>query len=173
MPNKPSSLAPQVLHLVGPGSLRVDNGRLAWKPLEGSVQRLASETLQLVQCYGSVTVTDKAMQKLLKANVEVAWLTKGGRICRGRVTNPQTSSTSLRMLQHAALTRSFRLELSRQLVTEKIESQQHAFRHYQRHRNLPAGTARSLSQAITNAATCPSIDQLRGIEGLGFLKALG
>lgn len=160
----PSALAPKTVHLIGPGQLKVENGVLKWKPLEGPSQKLASQSLKLLMCYGNITITDQAMRQLLSSGVEVAWLSKSGRICRGR-TVPADGGTQLRMLQHAALSGPWRLNLAKQIVAQKIRSQQAAFRHYQKHRSLTGSTASILNESLLKAQKCVSLESLRGIEG--------
>src|SRR5262249_42158790 len=85
----------------------------------------------------------------------------------GRLVSSDPSTTSLRLLQHQAFRDPVqRLQVARAVVAAKIESQQQAARHYQRHGCSAAGAVlQQLQSARTQAAAADSVDVLRGLEG--------
>ncbi len=160
-----SCVAAPVAHLVGPGKLKVVNGRLAFVNGADGPLRLDPEALRAVYCYGDVGVTDEAMTALFAWQVEVAWLTPAGTRCRGRLVRSDPSRTAVRMLQHAALRDPERQrQWAAVLVAGKIESQVKAARHYQRH---GAGVGEELRMLEATLGQCPEVglDELRGVEG--------
>jgi CRISPR-associated protein Cas1 len=167
MPTRVTSIATPTAHLVGPGKLKIINGRLAFTTGQGAPTRLDPTALRTVLCYGGVGVTDDAMSMLLRHGVEVAWLTTGGHRCHGRLVGYRADKTALRIIQHQVLADPrHKLELARAVVREKIESQIAAARHAQRHGAREAGTAlRRLNSALDNCPTARDLDGLRGIEG--------
>lgn len=162
-----TNVATPVAHLVGPGKLKVVNGKLAYSTGDDSPLRLDPETLQTVLCYGPVGVTDEALQMLWRHDVEVSFLTAGGTVCRGRMVRSDSTTTTLRILQHRVLARDdCQRELARWLVASKIESQALAARHYQRQGATVARTVlHQLNDALTACRAAASLDQLRGVEG--------
>jgi CRISPR-associated protein Cas1 len=166
MPRVTSIITP-IAHLVGPGKLKVINGRLAYSAKDASPLRLDPAALRMVICYGDVGITDEAMSLVLAHGVEVAWLTWSGSHYRGRLVRADASSTALRLAQHRALADpARRLELARWMVAEKIRSQMAGARHYQRHAAAGAGrTLALLKQWHAEAATAADLAALGGIEG--------
>jgi CRISPR-associated protein Cas1 len=167
MIRKTTSLATPVAHLVGPGKVKVINGHLAFAPVEGQTIRLDPERLRTLACYGGVSVSDLAMELLLRHAVGVACLTPAGHHCHGRLVSSQDQGTILRLAQcrlHDAP--AARLRVARDLVRAKIDTQLAAVRHFQRHGAPHAGLVLGrLSVAGTQCASAASLDSLRGVEG--------
>lgn len=167
MPRRTTSIVTPVAHLVGPGTLKVVNGRLAFTTGNDSPVRLDPAALRELLCYGNVGVSDEAMQLLLRHDVQVAWLTPAGHVCRGRLVRSTVTATTLRIQQHLAFhDPEVKHAIARDLVAQKIQSQIDAARHYQRH-GSPRATATLaallglLQQALASVETAG----LRGIEG--------
>ena len=79
MSKRKSFVATPIAHLVGPGKLRVINGRLAFVTgKDGEAVRLDAGVLRTVCCYGAVGVSDEAFHVLFEHDVEVSWLTPAG-----------------------------------------------------------------------------------------------
>lgn len=162
-----TSVSTPTAHLVGPGKIKVINGRLAFSAEGQGPVRLDPAALTTVLCYGAVGVTDEAMQMLFKNEVHVAFLTPSGSSCRGRLVRSDPSSTGLRVLQHAATNDpAFRLATAAHWVGRKVQSQLTAARHYQRHGVAGAGAAMAaLRRAAAAVPAAASVAQLRGVEG--------
>ncbi len=165
-----SSVRATVAHLVGPGSVNVKGTRLAFAPLEGTSLRLDPKALQGLFCYGSIHMSQPALSVCLQEGVEIAWLTRNGARCRGRTSPVDPKGLSLRLLQHRALADpSRKLEIAREIVIEKIDSQARSTRHMSRHgRSSPKLVSRvagTLRQAKQGALKANHPDTLRGHEG--------
>jgi len=162
-----TSIVTPVAHLVGPGKIKVVNGRLAFATREASPVRLDPKALRLVYYYGSVGVTDDAMTELFRNNIETAWFTPNARRCRGRLVRSDPSTTALRLLQHRVLGHpKGQLDLARSWVALKIDSQTVAARHAQRHGTAAAAaTLQDLNQARDNLERAADVASIRGIEG--------
>ncbi len=167
MSRRKSFVATPVAHLVGPGKLRVINGRLAFVTGQDDAIRLDAAALRSVCCYGDVGVTDEAFRLLFEHDVEVSWLTPAGTRCRGRLVRSDAPHTALRVLQHVAfLDPAVRTELARRVVAEKIHSQVHAARHYQRQGCTEAGPLLARLRTLEDqCGAAPSSEVLRGVEG--------
>ena len=98
-----TSLAPPEAHLVGPGQLRIVNGRLLYSVPGKPPLRLDPAVLRTLYCYGSVSFSDCALEVLLRHEVEVAILSAHGAKCRGRLTTGHDSAVLLRVGQHRFL----------------------------------------------------------------------
>lgn len=161
-----TTIAAPLAHLVGPGKIKVINGRLAFSTGDGAPLRLDPTELHTVYCYGPVGVTDDAMQVLFAHDVAVAWLTPAGSRCRGRLVRSDPSRTTLRLLQHRALADAAgQRDWAAQVVTAKIDSQVAAARHYQRQGHAAAGGVLRQFQAAREQCPSATLDQLRGLEG--------
>ena len=167
MSQRTTSVATPVAHLVGPGKIKVINGRLAFSNGKDTPFRMDPDALENVLCYGPVGVTDDAMRMLLDHSVQVAWLTYAGCRCRGRLVGSQPSTTALRLAQYEAYSdEPVKLDLARALVLRKIESQAGAARHYQRHGQPDASEALSrINRTRQRCVRAKNLDELRGIEG--------
>lgn len=162
-----TSIATPTAYLVGPGKLKIVNGRLSFTTGEGTPLRLDPDQLRTVICYGHVGVTDEAVRVLLEHDVDVAWMSLGGYRCRGRLVGFGDSGTTLRIMQHQVLSNPAAvLNLARQAVSGKIDSQIQGARHHQRHGIREAGQAiQRLQDRLHQCASCSGLDAMRGIEG--------
>jgi CRISPR-associated protein Cas1 len=162
-----TSVAAGVAHLVGPGSLKVINGHLAFSQTGQSPLRLDPAALTSVTCYGDVSVSGPAFDLLFRHGVPTAWLTPGGTRCRGRLARTDTTTTLTRVRQHRVLARpEIRLEWAKAVVVGKIESMVAAARHFQRHGSAHAGPL--MARLAEHAASVPLAAghaQLLGVEG--------
>jgi CRISPR-associated protein Cas1 len=167
MPRRTTSLVTPVAHLVGPGKLKVINGRLAFATGQGPPVRLDPAALRTLFCYGDVGVSDEALRLLFQHDVEVAWLTPAGHRCRGRLVRSDRSTTALRLLQHQAFAAApWKREVAVGLVAAKIASQAQAARHYQRQGCTAAGPVLGqLRAAGRRCQEAADLDALRGVEG--------
>lgn len=167
MARRVTSIATPFAHLVGPGKIKIINGRLAFSTGDGTPTRLDPTALRTLLCYGHVGVSDDAMSLLLQHDVQVAWLTPAGHRCHGRLVRASRSTTALRIAQHQVLlVEEQKLELARDVVACKIESQIAATRHYQRQSHDSAGPAlRQMHEMLDKCRASDNLDALRGIEG--------
>lgn len=167
MSQRKTYVATPVAHLVGPGKLRVVNGRLAFVTPQSDAVRLDAEALQRICCYGEVGISNEAFAVLFAHEIDVAWLTPGGARCHGRLVRSDAPRTALRVLQHQALLAGpTKLELARGLVAAKIASQATAARHYQRQGYAEAGPLLArMRQLEEQCAGAVSVETLRGLEG--------
>ncbi len=173
MAKTPTSLATPTAHLIGPGKLKVLNGRLAYSKGQGRPTRLDPTKLQTIVCYGNVGVTDDAMTMLFRNEIEVSWLSANGSRCRGRLARSSDRATALRVIQHRVLLDpAARLRLAGGIVVAKINSQSTAARHFQRHGDGQATAfRRQARQSCRAARAATDLDRLRGVEGFSS-KAL-
>lgn len=161
------STAPPIAHLVGPGKLKITNGRLVFSQPEQSPLSLDLEKLQTGLCYGSVSISDEALACLLRQQVALVLLSPTGSKCLGRLVSLDDSTLPVRVGQIQCLANSQqRLQIAKEFVTTKIDAHREAARHYQRHQVPRAGeVAKSLDQLRTQAAGTPDLATLRGYEG--------
>lgn len=162
-----TSVAAGVAHLVGPGSLKVVNGNLAYSQTGHSSVRLDPTTLTAVYCYGDVSISAPALELLFRHNVSMAWLSPAGTRCRGRLARTDASSTLCRIRQHRVFSQpAYRLLWAKLIVSGKIQAMTAAARHYQRHGQMAAGpflaAAHDLLSRVAQASTA---EQLLGLEG--------
>lgn len=163
----PNAYAAPLVHLVGPGKLRVLAGRLTYSRPGKSAVRLDPRRLRALFCYGGITLTDEALRLLLRHHVELALLDSRTARCRGRVVGPRDSAAELRRRQHrAAADPAATLALARRIVLEKLQTQIAAARHYQRQGDSQAGrVVGQLKELRRRAETESGLDPLRGLEG--------
>ena len=163
-----NTLSTSVVHVLGPGKLKVGNARLAFTTGKGSPTRLDPRKLQTILCYGNVGVTDDAMTLLFRHGVQTAWLSPGGNRFRGRLVGGCDSSVVLRMAQHKiAASPTLQLRLARRIVADKIESQIEAARHYRKQGKQGAAEALTALEPLGRAGkSAESLESLRGVEGM-------
>ncbi len=162
-----SSISTPTVHLMGPGKLKVVNGRLAYATGNGPPTRLDPARLKHILCYGHVGISDEAFTALFRNGVEVSWLSPRGARFRGRLTRVVDEAAQLRILQHrAALDPRHKLELARALVADKVRSQIEGARHYQRHGSRDAKDfLRRAPRRLKDIEQAADLDVLRGLEG--------
>jgi len=163
-----TALRTPIAHVVGPGKLKIVNGRLAFAGRDRPPVRLDLEALEFVLCYGDVGVTDDAITFLFQNSVHVSWLTPMGNVCRGRMVSADASAASLRLRQYRALNQpEVCLRVACHWVEAKIDSMIALARHYQRHSNVAATEALMKIQHYRESCSrVTTLDQLRGLEGV-------
>lgn len=126
---RPGSMLPAVAtplaHVIGPGMLSMDSGRLVHADDEGNTQAtVLIEGLERVACHGRVTITPDCLAALLEAGVAVAFLTASGGTLVARLTPKGAPRLVGRVMQHRVLgDESQRSVIARRIVAEKIRSQ--------------------------------------------------
>jgi len=117
--------------------------------------------------YGATDVTGSALRRIWQFGIQVVFLSPQGHQLLGKV-QPAGNSPNLIWLQHQAIMDSqFRLQISQQLIHDKIEAAITQTRYFQRQ-----GKAPSAGEAITqwkklqdSCHRSKSLDSLRGVEG--------
>lgn len=164
------SIATSIAHLLGPGKLKVVNGRLAYTARALNPVRLDPSALTTVMCYGDVGVTDEAFALLFRHRVQVSWLSPSGQRCHGRLVRGDADHASLRLRQHRALAApDRRLAWARRLVAAKLDAQSEAARHHQRHGVKEAGPIRARIAALRSQLDSAGPTPRTGRGGVGRL----
>jgi len=161
------------LYLLEPGTvLRKEGNHFVVQPRDGTEARIRAIDISHVVAVGPVSLTTPAIHALLAQNVPVVWLSRGGRFI-GMATGFPGKNLDLRRRQYGA-TVAERLEVSRAMVVAKIRNQRTMLRRNSRV-GVDAALA-ALAEAASRARSAPSIETLRGIEGLAariYFKAFG
>lgn len=158
-----------VVHVVGPGRLTLDGGRMIHEDEEGRRQAtVLLEGLELVTCHGHVAIDPRCLAALAEAKVAVALMSPDGRRLLARVTAEDDPRVIGRIMQHRVLADSIlRDRLARPIVAEKIHSQAGAARHYQRQGKAVKGAdLEKLADLEERAKDAQSLDILLGLEGV-------
>lgn len=165
-----TTVSTSVAHLVGPGKVRIMNGRLAFVPLNNNPLRLDLDALRTLLCYGNVSISDDALNSLLSHDIAMACMTPLGNRCHGRLVGPDIGPGMFRVAQYCASVRpSIRLSLARAIVADKLISMLQMARRIQRHGGTGATFATSflsiLHDSQSQVANAMSLESLRGHEG--------
>ena len=161
-----NSISTPIVHLIGPGKLKVVNGRLAYSIGQGTPMRLDPKTIQNIHCFGYVGMSDQAIALLLKHNIPVCFLTAKGNTFCGSFQHLRLETTLLRLNQYrASCDAKFQLEMAKFWVMEKITSQINAVRHYQRQGKVEGKYLARLQATLERVKTQANIASLRGNEG--------
>jgi CRISPR-associated protein Cas1 len=165
----------QIIHLVGPGTLRVHNGRLEFRGPPDRRLVFSAPQARNVLCYGRVTLTSDALRLLLAASAHVSLLTVAGDRCRGYIAAPGSAHPVLRILQaHVLLDPKACLEFARTTVRRKIQSAASAAEHYQHNYHaLAAPALRTLRAFEAQCGDAASLGALRGLEGAASVAWFG
>lgn len=163
----PKVVASPLVHVVGPGKLKIVNGRLAFATDQGVQLAADLQHLRQLICYGPVGVSDEALKELLLRGVQVSFLSYRGANFRGTLSGPVPHAIGLRKLQHRVLADdNARFELAKAIVARKVASQVEGIRKLRRqlgedfdtlHENI-----RRLRHSVDEATRR---EQLLGIEG--------
>jgi CRISPR-associated protein Cas1 len=157
-----------VVHVVGPGSLTLESGRIIHEDDDGRRQAtVLLDGVELISCYGRVTVEPSCLAAMADEKVAVAFLTSDGSKMLARITAEGDPRVIGRVMQHRVLAdETFRDRLARPLVAEKIHSQAAAARHYQRQgKGISREAITKLADLEKRAAAAASLQSLLGIEG--------
>ncbi|MBN1271079.1 MAG: CRISPR-associated endonuclease Cas1 [Candidatus Aminicenantes bacterium] len=111
------------LYLTEQGSyLRKVGDRIIVKKDEKVLLDVPCHKIDAVLIFGNVQFSTQLIGKLLKQGIELALLTKNGRL-KGQITSPATKNITLRMNQFDRYRDDkFRLDLSRTIVSAKIRN---------------------------------------------------
>ena len=156
-----------VAHLVGVGTLEVDNGRLCFVAAGGKQLTLSVDGLELVVAHGGVTVTPRALALLAQCGAAFALLAADGQRCLVRLDGMGEPKVLTRVLQYRLVTDvECQRQLAYRIVAEKIHSQCVAVRHYQRQgRAVDQGLIQRLEELHAACVPQKTLDELRGLEG--------
>lgn len=169
---RPGGMLPAVetpiAHVVGPGALSIDGGRLVHANDEGERQAtVLVEGLELLVCHGRVAITPDCLATLLEGGVGVAFLAANGQKLVARLTPEDDPRLVGRIMQHRVLgDETQRSAVARAIVADKIHSQAAAARHYQRQGKPVTGEQLiKLAALEERAAASTSLEELLGLEG--------
>ena len=157
----------ETAHLRGPGSLKVASALLRWEPVKGRALVLHPKRLGRVFLYGAADVTGAAVRLLWRHEIQTIFMTPQGHEILGKI-QPQKEASQLIWLQHkAAFNLSFSLQLSKDVVRQKIASTIETARYYQRQgKSKGIGDVLRKLEGLSSAVSKQSsVSSLRGIEG--------
>ncbi|MCP3103966.1 type I-MYXAN CRISPR-associated endonuclease Cas1 [Myxococcus sp. K15C18031901] len=169
----------QVLHVATAGS-RVGRSaeELVVTPPEGEGEptRLPVRQVSALISHGAVQVSSQALSLCVDNDIGVHWFTSGGRYLGG--LGGGSGNVHRRLRQFEALRQGeVCLSLARRLVTAKLEGQLRFLLRSMRGEGV--GTeeltvaVRDLRALLPRCAVAPSLDVLRGLEGLGAARYFG
>jgi CRISP-associated protein Cas1 len=152
-----------------------EQGSVLGKTGDRLIVRKDHEILLDVQCskinailiFGNVQCTTQALHELLKHGIEMAMLTKSGRLV-GQITSPFTKNIELRVEQfkkHAD--EGFRLDLSKAIVRGKISNGLCVVKEFSYNHSAInfSGVITGMEAAIRSIDNVENVSSLRGVEG--------
>lgn len=123
--------------------------------------------IEAVLLFGNVQFTTQAVHELFEHGIEMAILTRTGRLV-GQITSPATKNITLRIQQFRKYEDDeFRLRLAKEIVAGKISNSLHITRMFSYNHqdiDLKAESA-ALGAKLAGVKAAAGIDQLLGIEG--------
>jgi CRISPR-associated protein Cas1 len=156
------------VHVTGPGtSMGRSDNRLIVRPLEGPEEVFPIADVEQVLIHGNAQITSQAMALCLAQDVQVHWVTGGGRYLGG--TAAGSGGVQRKVRQYQALDDpETRMALARRIVLSKCRMQLRfllrATRGKGRGEELESAVDR-LREAIAAAERAQTPDHLRGCEG--------
>ncbi len=133
-------------------------------------QRIAMETLDAVIMFAG-QITTNALTELVRRNIRVAALTRGGRI-RFTVNRPISGNVHLRQAQHTAAADPVQtLDITRNIVAAKLQNSRRVIARWERDHPDASIRARlrsrvaQIGERIPQTAAADTPHGLRGIEG--------
>ncbi len=169
------------LYLTQPDArLTRDSGGLAVS-IDGKVsEKWPSADIARVLVFGNAQVTTQALALLFSVGASVSFFSSTGRY-RGQLVSPESGNVFVRLAQHRRHSDpTFRLDLAKQLVTEKLRAGRRLVARYaQNHSDaapLLEPTVGRLDYALTQIDGITEVDALLGLEGssaASYFQALG
>ncbi len=123
--------------------------------------------IDAVLLFGNVQFTTQAVHELFEHGIEMAILTRTGRLV-GQITSPATKNITLRIQQFRKYEDDgFRLRLAKEIVAGKINNSLHIIRMFSyNHPDIDLkDESTALGAKLTGIKAADRIDQLLGIEG--------
>ncbi len=147
--------------------LRKTGDRLIVQKQDEILLDVQCHKIDAVLIFGNVQFTTQAVYELFEHGIEMAILSRRGRLI-GQITSPATKNITLRIQQFEKYTdNEFRLKLSVEIVTGKINNSLKVIRHFSYNHPdiaLKSETA-ALKTSLENVKSASRIDQLLGLEG--------
>jgi len=147
--------------------LRKTGDRLIVQKQDEILLDVQCHKIDAVLIFGNVQFTTQAVHELFEHGIEMAILSRRGRLI-GQITSPATKNITLRVQQFEKYTdNEFRLKLSIEIVTGKINNALNVIRHFSYNHpeiDLKSETA-ALKISLENVKSANRIDQLLGLEG--------
>ena len=147
--------------------LRKSGDRLIVQKRDEILLEIQSHKIDAVLLFGNVQFTTQAVNELFQHGIEMAILSKTGRL-RGQITSPTTKNITLRIQQFKKYwDDEFKLRLSREIVTGKVKNCLNVIRLFS-YNHPEVGLKSEISALMTslnNVESANQIDQLLGVEG--------
>lgn len=134
--------------------------------------------IDTILIYGNVQITTQALVKMLDHGIEVALLSRSGRL-RGQVTPVKAKNIVLRMRQYEmSQSESFCLSFARAVVAAKIASSAAVLWRFQKNHPeaLTDADVNEVERAAESLEAMSTLDSLRGLEGTAaarYFRCLG
>ena len=167
------------LYVIEQGAvIRKTGQRILVEKDEETLLEIPRDKLDAILVFGNVTLTTPALSDLLDSGIEVALLTRHGRI-KGQLTPAKSRNIVLRLEQfrrHEDQT--FRLEISREIVSAKVHNARALMRSFSyNHPEARCEVAdERLSAILEQVARADALSSLNGLEGAAaqaYFEAFG
>ena len=156
-------------------SVHADGDTLVVQRGKSVLRRIRAGELEQVLLLGGVEVTRRAMNLLLRREIEMVLLTQNGKF-RGRLSGRASKNVQLRLAQYQRSTDpAFCVSVARAIVAGKLQNQRQILLRAQRQLqdNDLAVALGNLRVMGRRAAECADLDVLRGFEGQGAALYFG
>lgn len=147
--------------------LRKSGDRLIVQKDEEILLDVQCHKIDAVLIFGNVQVTTQAVHELFQHGIEMAILTRTGKLI-GQITSPTTKNITLRIKQFKKYEdKNFRLLLSKEIVAAKIKNSLNLIRLFSyNHAELTyESEINTLKVRLSDVKEATQIDQLFGLEG--------
>ncbi len=124
---------------------------------------------------GNVGLTTPAMKTLMKAGIDVVFLTQDGEYC-GRLIGPNTPHVMLRRKQYRCQTESaFVLQMAQHFVTAKLQHLRTLLQRHNRERGEPvlADAVAAVGEHLVRVPRTTTVASLSGVEGAATAAYFG
>lgn len=137
-------------------------------PDKSIIQDIPFFRVRQIVCFGTVEITANTIFQIMYRDIDVVYLTKGGRF-KCRLSNLNGKSVLSRIAQYKKADDAvFRLHTAGAIVRGKLEEYKKwmAFRHRRGNADCSREIA-SISEAISMISAAKNTDELMGLEGIG------
>lgn len=147
----------------------VDSTDADGTPRREEIEEVEPHRVELIMLFGRTHITSSATKFCLRQGIDLAWLTRGGRLL-GRVVSETSRSAEVRLAQYRRATdENYRFALARKIVAAKTQNGLTVLRALQSNRHGDERLMEAindLQHSIDDIADATNIESLLGFEGM-------
>lgn len=148
-------------------TVSINSNRCMVNYKDGMQRSIPIETLEGITILGSVQITSQCVEECLKRGICISYFSKSGKYF-GRLISTGHIKAELQRKQSALYDTDFALQLSKRIVSAKIQNQMVVLKRYAKSTKQDiSNIERMLANSIIKSKNVSTINELIGYEGMG------